>query len=153
VISGERKQTHSWDKKSKSTSLNDEVTGEKLWFCSDTVEEIVFIKRGRDIKRLVWMPLTLAFRSSMIGCTCMVLIEEQSPDVVGIEHGFVKTGDRVFKRLGTGNFGRVPSMLKQDKLLLELGTYPDMPVDNQQGQKLAIGFKRKEEDFVEFVLI
>ena len=61
--------------------------------------------------------------------------------------------ERVYRRLGSGNFGRLPSMLRQDRLLMELGTYPDVQVKDGQGQELAKGFKRKEDGLEKFVLI
>jgi hypothetical protein len=44
-------------------------------------------------------------------------------------------------------------MLQQDKLLLRLGSYPDIQVQERQGGSLAEGFKRREEGMHEFVLI
>jgi len=153
VKAAERKAYHNRGKASKSTSLTDEATGEKLWFCSDTVEGYELVESGKDIEKLVWMPLTLRFGTRMVECTCLCLIEVQAEDGIGSEDGFVKTGEKVYRRLGTGNFGRLPSMLRQDRLLMELGTYPDVQVKDEQGQELAKGFKRKEDGLEEFVLI
>jgi hypothetical protein len=44
-------------------------------------------------------------------------------------------------------------MLQQDKLLLRLGSYPDIQVEKRQGRSLAEEFKRREEGMHEFVLI
>jgi hypothetical protein len=44
-------------------------------------------------------------------------------------------------------------MLQQNKLLLRLGSYPDIQVQKGQGGSLAKGFKRRKEGMHEFVLI
>ena len=141
------------EKKAESISLTDEATGEKLWFCSDTVEGYELVESGNGIETLVWMPLTLRFDRSMVECNCLCLIQVQEEDRIGSEEGFVRVGEKVYRRLGTGNFGRIPSMLRQDKLLMGLGAYPDIRVNNEQGQELTKGFKRKEDGLEEFVLI
>lgn len=153
VKAAERKAYNSWDKAKKSTSLTDEATGEKLWFCSDTVEGHQLVESGKGIEKLVWTPLTLRFDTRMVECICICLIEVQAEDGIGSEDGFVKTGEKVYRRLGSGNFGRLPSMLRQDRLLMELGAYPDVQVNDEQGQELAKGFKRNEDGLEEFVLI
>ncbi|MCJ1393979.1 hypothetical protein MMC18_006856 [Xylographa bjoerkii] len=141
------------EKKAESTSLTDEATGERLWFCSDTVEGYELAESGNGIERMVWMPLTLRFDRGVVECNCLCLIQVQAEDRIGSEEGFVRAGEKVYRRLGTGNFGRIPSMLRQDKLLMGLGTYPDIQVNNEQGRELAKGFKRNEDGLEEFVLI
>jgi hypothetical protein len=85
-------------------------------------------------------------------CICLCLIEVQA-DGIGSDDAFVNTGEKVWRRLGTGNFGPLPSMLRQDKLLIELGAYPEVQARDEQGQEPAMGFKRKEAGFEVFVLI
>ncbi|KAF2103062.1 hypothetical protein NA57DRAFT_32577 [Rhizodiscina lignyota] len=144
---------NSWDKTTKSAYLTDEATGETLWFCSDTVEGYQLVQSGKGIDKLVWMPLTLRFGSNMLACTCLCLIEAGEQEGIGTGDGFVKQDEKVYRRLGTGDFGRLPSMLRQDKLLVGLGAYPDIQVKDGQGQELAQGFRRNEEELEEFVLI
>ena len=135
--------------RNKATSLMDGATGEKLWFCSDTVEGYELVESEKGIEKIVWTPLTLRFGNRTVECICLCLIE----DAIGSEDGFVKTGKKVYRRLGSGNFGRLPSMLRQDKLLMGLGAFPDVQVKDEQGQELAKGFKRKKDGLKEFVLI
>jgi hypothetical protein len=75
----------------------------------------------------------------------------QADEEVGKEYVFVKSGEKVYRRVGSGDFGRIPTMLRQDKLLTALSTYPDSQVTNEK--VLQNGFKRREEGFEEFVLI
>jgi hypothetical protein len=58
VKAAESQSFNSWDKLTKITSLTDEVTGEKLRFYSDTVEDHEMVQPGRG-KKVVWMPLAL----------------------------------------------------------------------------------------------
>lgn len=149
----EKKPFYSWDQSSKSISLTDMTTGEKLWFCADTVEGRNFHKSGTGTEKLVWMPLTLRFDTTTLDCTTLVLIEVPKEDRIAHEGEFLKPGEKVYRRLGTGNFGRIPSMLRQDKLLLQLGSYPDIQRENVQGQDLVKGFKRQTDGMENFVLI
>lgn len=152
VTAAERKAFYSWDKDTKSTSLTDQGTGEKLWFCSDTLEGFELVESGKGIDKLAWMPLTLQFDSRIIRCDCLVLMEVGEEEDTGDEVGFVKPGEKVYRRLGTGDFGRASSMIRQDKLLMRLGAYPDTQAQNGQGEELA-SFKRTEDGFEDFVLI
>jgi hypothetical protein len=149
----ERKPHYSWDKSKKSTSLTDETTGEELWFASDTVEGYEIVESGKYMDKVVWMPLTLQFGARMLNCTCLCLIEAQAENRIRSENGVIDAGAKVYRRLGSGNFGRVPSMLRQDRLLMELGAYPDIQMKEEQGQELAKGFRRKEDEMEDFILI
>jgi hypothetical protein len=60
--------------------------------------------------------------------------------------GFVKVDDKGVQTVG--NFGQLPSMLREDMLLMELGTYSNVRVKDDQGQEL-----RKKNGLEEFVLI
>jgi hypothetical protein len=153
VKATERKAFYDWDKSSKSISLTDEATGEKLWFCSDTVEGHELVKSGKGTEKILWIPLTLRFDTRMVECTCLCVIEVEEKERIASKGGFVKAGEKVYRRLGTGNFGRITSMLRQDKQLMELGAYPNIQRDNVSGEDLAKGFKRKEDGLEEFVLI
>jgi hypothetical protein len=105
----------------QNLSLVDDATGEELWFCSDTVEGWELCRSGTSLATgLVWVPITLEFRSDMLSGSALVLLE-----VKGKGEEFAQPGEKVYLRLGTGNFGRVPHMLLQDKLLLETGEYQD----------------------------
>ncbi|KAE9372590.1 HET-domain-containing protein [Stipitochalara longipes BDJ] len=151
IKAAQRKALNSWD--SKSTKLTDAATGETLWFCSDTVEGYEMIKSRKEVQKIVWMPLTLEL-SGTISCKCLVLIEVPVKQGGIVEKdSFVKRGEKVYRRLGTGNFGRIASMLQQDKLLLSLGAYPSTQVQDGQRGQLAKEFRRKEEGMHEFVLI
>ena len=145
---------YKWDKNSKSTSLTDEATGETLWFAADTVEGREIVASRARLKGVVWMPLTLRFGHRMLDAKCLVLAEMPSGGSGSGSHGnFVRSGEKVYQRIGTGNFGRVPSMLRKDRLLLGLGTYPDIDTNDEQGMKLAGGFKRSGDGLEEFVLV
>lgn len=153
VKAASTKALYDWDKSSKSTSLTDETTREKLWFCSDTVEGYELVASRKSIGRVMWMPLTIRFASRTAECNCLVLLRVLAEDGLVNGIGFVKPGEKVYRRLGTGNFGRLPSMLRQDKLLLELGNYPDIQVEDEQGGLLGSDFKREEVGMEEFILI
>lgn len=133
-----------------SNALTDELTGEKLWFCSDTREGLEIFSRDRA-SSLVWMPLTVRFDNS-ISCTCLVLMEEEGSQYGGPK-GFIRSGEKVYRRIGTGNFGKLISMLTPSDLVLSLGTYPPIQEGGDQGLALCRGFKRKEVGIQEFVLI
>jgi hypothetical protein len=140
-----------WD--SKSIRLTGAATGETLWFFSNTVEGYEIIKSREEVQKMVWMPLTMEL-SGILSCKCLVLVEE--PIKLGgvIEKdGFVEKGEKVYRPLGTGNFGRNASRLQQDNLLLSLGTYPDVQLKDERDGQLQEGFRRKEEGMHEFVLI
>lgn len=82
VRSSETKQYNSWDKTTKSMSLTDRATGEKLWFYSGTVEGYKLVNSSKGIDKLVWMPLTLSFDTSMVECSCLCLIEVHAEDEI-----------------------------------------------------------------------
>ena len=131
----------------KADNLMDAATGEELWFCSDTVEGYELTESNVD--KVVWTPLTLRFSNNTVECIALVLVEDEtaSDDV------FARTGEKVYRRIGSGNFGRIPSMLQQDNLLLGLGTFPNVQMQAEQGQELANGFKTNEDRLEEFILI
>lgn len=133
----EVKAYYSWDKATKSPSLTDEAIDGKLWFCSDTVEGYELVESGKGIEKLAWMPLTLRFDARTVECIRFVLIEVQVEDGIGSEDGYVKTGEKVYGWLGSGNFGQLPSILRQDRLLMGLGAYPAIRVKDEQRQELA----------------
>jgi hypothetical protein len=89
----------------------------------------------------------------MVGCIVSASWEVPVEGRSGLEDVFVKTGEKVYRRRGTGNFGRIPSMLRQKRLLMQLGTFLDIEVKNGEGQELAKCFKRREDGLEEFVLI
>lgn len=126
------------------------MTGEPLWFCSDTKEGFEIVRRGRA-NHLVWMPLFARFDNSL-SCSCLILMEEGG-ERYGGSKGFVKSGDRVYRRMGTGNFGRLVSMLRATDLVWSLGSYSNVEIGEGKGGDLAKGFKRKETEMQEFVLI
>lgn len=144
----------SWGSSDKSTSLTDESTGCDMWFSGDTVEAYELIKSRKGLERLVWIPM-LAFFDSTVSCQSLYLIEVHVPDQVGDDGKFVRPGEKVYRRIGSGNFGRVTTKLREDKLLLDLGSYAEIPAEagQREGQVIAKGFKRKEDEFQEFVLI
>ncbi|KAL8660622.1 MAG: hypothetical protein Q9202_006367 [Teloschistes flavicans] len=129
--------------------LVDKVTGEELGFCSDTVEGYEMMGSESDLRKIVWVPLTLQFAGGILRCTYLVLIEDEM-------HGggaFVKTGEKVYRRIGWGDFGRRLSLFRADKLLMDLGTFPDIEALDGQGEALVQGFKKREDTLEEFVLI
>jgi len=154
ILSAQTKSFYNWEKDSQQTSLKDKATGENLWLCSDTVEGGELVKSRKNLEKMKWMPLTLRYGPAL-SCNGLVLMEVQAEEEIGREYGFVKAGEKVYRRLGSCDFGRIPSMLKQDKLLMNLGTWPDIQVVEAQvqGPELVKGFKRKEDKFEEFVLI
>jgi len=89
-----------------------------------------------------------------ISCSCLVLTGVDVPTYGG---KFLKTGEKAYRRIGTGNFGKLISMLKTSDLVLTLGTYANLPADPRitdvQGQASVNGFTRKEVGMQEFVLI
>ncbi|KAI1866494.1 hypothetical protein JX265_007795 [Neoarthrinium moseri] len=131
----------------RSLYLTDQTTGEDLWFCSDTVEGRDTSLWRRNIQKVVWVPLIVSHDRTVLSCNCLVLTE-----VDGCSAGdqFIRPGEKVYRRLGTGNFGRIPSKLREDALLLELGTYPQ---NDEDAGRLIKGFRRNEENMEEFVLI
>lgn len=131
----------------RSLYLNDQTTREDLWFCSDTIEGHNISTWRRNSSKVVWMPLIVSYEFSVLSCNCLVLAEV---DICSAGDQFVRPGEKIYRRLGTGNFGRVASLLQQDALLLGLGTYPREVEDTEQFIK---GFRRSEEVFEEFVLI
>jgi hypothetical protein len=133
----------------ESISLTDDATGENFWFCSDTVEGFHIVRTGRA-RSLVWMPMFVTIDQSISG-KCLVLMEAEGQHYGG-SNGFVRAGERVYRRMGTGNFGRSIDMLQSTDLVLRLGTYPDIQ-PTSAGADVAKGFKRKEVGMQEFVLI
>lgn len=81
----------------------------------------------------------------------MVLMRVEGP-VYGGKNDFVRSGENVYRRIGTGNFGKSIDMLNGTELVLALGTYGVLG-NGQVGQSVMRGFKRKEERMQEFVLI
>ena len=134
----------------KSISLIDQGTNEELWFASDTVEGIEICESGKGIDRLAWMPLTLRIADHMVECSCLVLMEVEETELIGSEiQQFFKPGEKLFMRLGTGNFGRIRRLIKEDKLLMRLGFYPD----SQMHEELAKGFRPNTDGYEDFVLV
>jgi len=83
-----------------------------------------------------------------VGCEALVLAEV-SPNG-GFGGGtFVKPGEKVYRRLGIGNFGRVPSLCLQDKLVMSLGTY----LEAADMADVVRGFVRNELEYRGFVII
>ncbi|KAK0316426.1 hypothetical protein LTR01_000174 [Friedmanniomyces endolithicus] len=129
-------------------SLIDRATGGSLWFSSDTAD-------GRNPKAeqvglLAWMPLRVRFQGISVECSCLVLQEvEADTTMTGYEQ---QPGRRlrVFRRLGTGNFGRTFERLAEDKLMLSLGKYV---VATGSKVPLAADFKPRGDGYEEFVLI
>jgi len=68
------------------------------------------------------------------------------------KNGFVKNGEKVYRRMGTGNFGRSIDMLRETDLVLSLGMYSELG-PGKVGMDVARGFKRREEGMQKFVLI
>ncbi|RDW63596.1 hypothetical protein BP6252_11141 [Coleophoma cylindrospora] len=153
VKAAKTKAFYSFDKGTKSTSLTDQATGEKLWFSPDTMEGCELIRSEKNLKKMVWMPLTLRFSPGMVECRCVCLIKVESEEGRGCSNEFVRAGEKIYRRIGTGNFGRIPSMLQEDMLVMGLGHYNNIQDAEGNGLKLSIGFERKEDGFEEFVLI
>lgn len=150
VSASETKKNHDYEGSSVSTSLTDAATcaatGARLRFASDTTEGYEMVASRVGVSKVVWMPLVLNANSSMVDCKVLVLTEV-SP-VEGFGGGrFVKPGEKIYRRHGTGKFGRIPSLLRQDKLLMALGTLTEDMTDNLRG------FRRDEEGYHEFVVI
>jgi len=130
-------------------SLIDRATGESLWFSSDTVEGRN--PKAKQVGLLAWMPLKVRFQGTSVECSCLVLqeVEAGGTSMTGYEQ---QPGRRlrVFRRLGTGNFGRTFERLAEDKLMLSLGKYV---VASGSEVPLATDFKPREDGYEEFVLI
>ncbi|TGO27378.1 hypothetical protein BPAE_0043g00520 [Botrytis paeoniae] len=146
------KRAPSWNAWEKSIKLIDEYTGQGIWYTGDTVEAYEFISWNTGIRSLVWMPLLISFDST-VSCQCIFLVEVDASDQIGDDGKFVKPGEKVYRRVGSGNFGSVTSSFRQNKLLMELGTYPVILEKDGQGQVLANGFKRSEDGFEQIVII
>ncbi|TVY85470.1 hypothetical protein LSUE1_G000165 [Lachnellula suecica] len=153
VKSAKSRQQYSWDEKTRYTLLMDEKTGEELAFCPDTVEGYEMVNSRKGARELLWMPLTLRFSANMLECRCMCLVQVKVDEDIGMDYGFVKAGERVYRRVGSGDFGRIPSMLRQNKLLLGLGTYSDVQGAGELGEELKKGFKRRDDGLEDFILI
>lgn len=137
----------------RSPSLLDQATNAKLWFTPDTVEGYELLNSLDIIEKVVWMPLTIRIDDSMVDAKVLVLVEVPKTETDTYEFDFVKPDDKFYRRIGTGNFGRIPSKLRMDVLLLRLGTFPDIEAAEGSGRRLANGFERSEEGFEDFVLV
>lgn len=135
---------------SRNGSLTDAKTGQDFWFCSDTVEGTNVVRTGQA-RNLVWMPMLATFDTAISG-KCIILMEVPAHMVYGGDKGFVRHGERAYRRMGTGNFGRSCDMLRDTDLVLHLGTYGVLGGGNT-GQDIMKGFARREEGMQEFVLI
>ena len=142
------KPNYDYEESSVSTSLTDAATGEKLWFASDTTEGYEIVASRAGLSKVVWVPLMLSAHGSMVSCSALVLAEV-SPGEESGGGAFIKPGEKVYRRLGTGNFGRVPSLFRQDKLVMALGTYPEAT----EMADVVRGFVRNETGYQEFVII
>lgn len=131
-----------------SLELIDATTGAGLWFCADTVadRDIVLRNGGRRARELRWMPLGLSIDAQTVACKGIVFLPVDNPAAVGPP--FAKPGEPVYRRVGTANFGRIPSLLQKDSLLLQLGSYPAV-IDGNSYRT----FKRNEDGLEEFVVI
>ncbi|KAK0701936.1 heterokaryon incompatibility protein-domain-containing protein [Lasiosphaeria miniovina] len=87
--------------------------------------EMVASRAG--LSKVVWVPHMLTAHSSMVSCSALVFAEVTPGEESGCGGTFVKPGEKVYRRLGTGNFGRIPSLFRNDKLVMALGTFPDAP--------------------------
>ncbi|KAH8901571.1 hypothetical protein GQ53DRAFT_851452 [Thozetella sp. PMI_491] len=132
-----------------NTSLTDAATGERLWFSTDTTEGYAIVRSRGGINKVVWMPLVLHIHGSMVECNLLVLTEVLPEEGFGGDGSFVRPGEKVYRRLGSGNFGRVPTLFRQDSLVLALGTYPE----DDDMEEVARGFERDETGYQEFVVI
>jgi len=134
----------------KSLRLTDAGTGERVWFAADTREVMDVLGSWNWTQRVVWMPLVLGISGPTVSCTALVLVEVGVGEPLGIGAGsFVKPGERVYRRLGTGSFGRIPSLMRQDKLVMSLGTFPE----TEDYDAILGGFVRNEWGYREFVII
>jgi hypothetical protein len=131
-----------------STSLTDAATGERLWFSSDTAEGYDMVASREGLTKVVWVPHILNAHSSMVSCKALVLAELSPGEETG-GGAFIKAGEKVYRRLGTGNFGRIPSLFRQDKLLMALGMYPEAA----EMKGVVRGFVRNEVGYQEFVIV
>ncbi|KAK0856613.1 hypothetical protein LTS02_010601 [Friedmanniomyces endolithicus] len=131
-------------------SLIDRATGESLWFSSDTVEGRN--PKAKQVGLLAWMPLKVRFQGTSVECSCLVLeeVEAGGTTMTGYEQQAGGPKLRVFRRLGTGNFGRTFERLAEDKLMLSLGKYV---VASGSKVPVAADFKPREDGYEEFVLI
>ncbi|KAL8951391.1 MAG: hypothetical protein Q9222_002641 [Ikaeria aurantiellina] len=129
--------------------LVDEATGERLGFCPDTLEGYAIMESATDIGKVVWMPLTVLFAPGVARCTYLILIERE------LDSGrtFTKAGEKVYQRIGCGDFGGIPSLFRLDKSVLGLGTFPDTEVRDDQAGELAKDFRKTADGPEEFVLI
>ncbi|TKA73949.1 hypothetical protein B0A55_05645 [Friedmanniomyces simplex] len=129
-------------------SLIDSATGGSLWFSSDTLEGHGL--KAKEVGTLAWLPLKVRFQRGSIECSCLVLQEvEGGARYTGYEQESRKRL-KVYRRLGTGNLGRVVSRLAEDKLVSSLGTYA---VGSGDDALLAAGFRPREDGYEAFVLI
>jgi hypothetical protein len=139
---------YDYEGSSRSTSLTDTATGEKLWFASDTKEGYEIVASRAWLNKVVWVPHILSAHGSMVSCSALVLVELSPGEGYG-SGGFIRAGEKVYRRLGTGNFGRIPNLFRQDKLLMALGVYPEAT----EMADVVRGFVRNEVGYHEFVII
>ncbi|EKD20822.1 HET domain protein pin-c1 [Drepanopeziza brunnea f. sp. 'multigermtubi' MB_m1] len=151
-VRGHLNGVQSGSRDGKSLSLTDRETGGDLWFCSDTVEGFDIVRHG-NARRLVWMPLSVSFDTSISG-KCLVLLEVPGQQYGG-PNAFIRPGEKVYRRMGTGRFGRTIGMLHPTDVVLGLGTYPNIKIggETRTGAELASVFTRKQTPMEEFVLI
>lgn len=137
----------------RSPFLIDQTADAKLYFAPDTVEGVEILQSSKSLAEVVWMPLTMHFDARMIEAKALVMAKVDTDQIDFQRFDFIRPSDRVYRRIGTGNFGRIPSKLRMDKLLLNCGAFPDMEVADGQGRRLAQGFRRSDDGFEDFVLI
>lgn len=148
VSASKTNPNHDYEGSSVSTSLTDAATGEKSWFASDNAEGYHIVSSWAGLSNVVWVPHILSVNSSMVGCDALVL-EEVSPSEGFVGGSFVRPGEKIYRRLGTGNFGRIPNLFRQDKLVMSLGTFPE----TDDMAHLLAGFRRNNAGYQEFVII
>ncbi|KAK3984502.1 heterokaryon incompatibility protein-domain-containing protein [Cladorrhinum sp. PSN332] len=150
AVSGSHtKPNYDYEGSSVSTSLTDAATGEKLWFASDTAEGYEIVSSRTGLRKVVWVPHMLNMHSSMVNCYALVLAEVSPDEGFAVGGDFVRPGEQVYRRLGTGDFGRIPSLFRQDKLVMSLGAFPEAT----EMTDVLRGFGRNEAGYREFVII
>lgn len=74
-IWGRLRRVSAADYRSRSMSLIDAQTGEKLWFATDTMEGYEMLKSYNGSSKVLWVPLVLNLHGGMIEATALVLTE------------------------------------------------------------------------------
>ena len=97
--------------------------------------------------------MTPNINGTSLSCDALVLIEVDMSTRAANSGHFVREAEAIYRRLGTGDFGRLLSMLHQDKLLMSLGRYADVPIGGEGQITLADGFRRHENWSDDFVII